>query len=116
MILLLSLIIKTSNNREDMSNYLTIRIDNRLYSKDAIIAVLYELSNKYDVTQEIDKNDTNFIIVNLSSNTKVTESLSQLERFFWQKLIDQQLRIHINQQFGHIRDLIVEEAFKPISK
>ena len=35
---------------------------------------------------------------------------------FCNELIDQQVRYNTNIQFGHIRDLIVEEAFKPVSK
>ena len=34
---------------------------------------------------------------------------------FCNELLDQQVRAHVNKQFGHIRDLIVEEAFKPVS-
>ena len=34
---------------------------------------------------------------------------------FCNELIDQQLRYNTNVQFGHIRDLIVEEAFKPVN-
>ena len=35
---------------------------------------------------------------------------------FCNELIDQQVRYNTNLQFGHIRDLIVEEAFKPVNK
>ena len=34
---------------------------------------------------------------------------------FCNELIDQQLRYNVNAQFGHIRDMIVEEAFKPVN-
>ena len=35
---------------------------------------------------------------------------------FCNDLIDQQLREITTEKFGHIRDLIVEEAFKPVNK
>lgn len=34
---------------------------------------------------------------------------------FCNELIDQQLRHNVNEQFGHIRDMIVEEAFRPVN-
>ena len=37
-------------------------------------------------------------------------------REFCNELIDQQVRYNTNLQFGHIRDLIVKEAFKPVNK
>ena len=37
-------------------------------------------------------------------------------KHFCNELVDQQVRYNINLQFGHIRDLIVEEAFKPVNK
>ena len=92
------------------------RVDLRLYDKDAVLAVLYEYSGQYNVSQSID-NDENFIVVTLlpKQDSELVPDDSLLGEFE-QKLIDQQLRIHINKEFGHIRDLIVEEAFKPISK
>lgn len=35
---------------------------------------------------------------------------------FCNDLIDQQLREITTEKYGHIRDLIVEEAFKPVSQ
>ena len=35
---------------------------------------------------------------------------------FCNELIDQQIRYDTEQKFGKIRDMIVEEAFKPITK
>ena len=102
-----------------MINPISVRIDLRLYSKDALCAVLYELSGDYDIEQKVDKSDENFVLVTLESKKDVSEDVitkEGLEHTITRMLIDQQLRIHINSEFGHIRDLIVEEAFRPISK
>ena len=45
-------------------------------------------------------------------NTVTEEDVKQ----FCNELIDQQVRYNTNLQFGYIRDLIVEEAFKPVNK
>ena len=34
---------------------------------------------------------------------------------FCNELIDQQIRYNTNVQFGHIRDMIVKEAFRPVT-
>ena len=34
---------------------------------------------------------------------------------FMNNLIDQQVRENVNKEFSHIRDLIVEQAFKPVN-
>ena len=46
-------------------------------------------------------------------NSKVTEVIPKQ---FCNELIDQQIRYNTNVQFGHIRDMIVQEAFKPVTK
>lgn len=55
------------------------------------------------------------IIVTLQSkdNQQVTETVC---KEFCNDLIDQQLRVTTNDRFGHIRDMIVEEAFKPVQE
>ena len=40
----------------------------------------------------------------------------QIAKQFCNDLIDQQVRYNTSLQFGHIRDLIVEEAFRPVNK
>ena len=95
------------------------KIDLRIYSKEALLAVLYDYSGLYDVSQCICDEDSNYIEVtvspkNLEGQSEINESNLYAE--FERKLIDQQLRVNINKDFGHIRDLIVEEAFKPVSK
>ena len=101
------------------NNTIDISVDQRLYSKDALLSVLYEYSGEYEVEQLIDENNDNIILVSLTPKVvdkQVAESANVIRASFIRSLIDQQLRININKEFGHIRDLIVEEAFKPITK
>ena len=82
-----------------------------IYNKGAITAACYKFSGIYFVHQKLDDND---IVVTLQSKDKqpVTEDVAKA---FCNDLIDQQIRYNTNLQFGHIRDLIVEEAFKPVN-
>lgn len=94
-----------------------VDVDLRLYSKEALIAVLYEYSGQYNIKQTV-SDDGGKIKVTLTPKTSDSFNMEEaiLSYEFEKKLIDQQLRIQINEKFGHIRDLIVEEAFRPVSK
>ncbi len=92
-----------------------VLVDMRLYNKDVVTASIYKYSGQFYISQQIDDKNPNFITVVFESKDHniITEDIPKL---FCNDLIDQQLRYNTNIQFGHIRDLIVEEAFKPINK
>ena len=73
---------------------------------------------KFPVTK-IDNNKFQ-VVVDMALYAKeaiVAACYKLTDRFFvHHELIDQQVRHNTNLQFGHIRELIVEEAFKPVSK
>ena len=68
-------------------------VDLSLYAKESLVAACYKFTDRFYVHQKTSGNNIEVIF----------------------ELIDQQVRYNTNQQFGHIRDLIVEEAFKPVS-
>lgn len=102
-------VVKLDNNK------FQITVDLHLYTKEAIIASIYKYSSLFYIHQQTDTNNPNFINVIFESknNSIITEDITKQ---FCNELIDQQLRHNINAQFGHIRNLIVEEAFRPVSK
>ena len=51
-----------------------------------------------------------------SSESKDDGLDENIVKQFCNDLIDQQLREITTEKYGHIRDLIVEEAFKPVSQ
>lgn len=53
------------------------------------------------------------VIFESKDNSKVAEDVPKQ---FCNELIDQQIRYNTNAQFGHIRNMIVQEAFKPVTK
>ena len=89
-----------------------IQADTELFSKETINAVVYKYSGKFYIQQTINNN-----IINISF--KVKENADNISKYitdeFFNDLIDQQFRYETNKIFGHIRDLIVEEAFKPVN-
>lgn len=96
-------------------NSFQVSVDMGLYAKDAITAAIYKFSHQYYVHQQIDTNNQTIVNVIFEStgNYTVTEDIPKQ---FCNELIEQQIRYNTNLQFGHIRDMIVKEAFKPITK
>ena len=83
-----------------------------LYAKEAIVAACYKFTDRFFVHQQTEGDSVCVVFESKDGNAVSEEAVKQ----FCNELIDQQVRFNTNQQFGHIRDLIVEEAFKPVSK
>lgn len=92
-----------------------VSVDTCLYAKEVITAAIYKFSNLFYVYQQTDTCNQMFVNVIFESKDKnmVTEDIPKQ---FCNELIDQQIRYNTNAQFGHIRDMIVQEAFKPVTK
>ena len=92
-----------------------LMIDSTIYSKEAIIEALYDNSHKFYAYQM--KNEGNDNLIDILFEQKKNCALDkEIILDFINNLIEHQLRYNINKQFSHIRDAIVQEAFKPINK
>ena len=87
-------------------------VDMSLYAKESLVATCYKFSDRFYIHQQTDGGNVVVVFESKDGNT-VSDSIVKQ---FCNELVDQQVRYNTNQQFGHIRDLIVEEAFKPVSK
>ncbi|MBR5467453.1 MAG: His-Xaa-Ser system protein HxsD [Bacteroidaceae bacterium] len=93
-------------------NKLKISFDLKLYSKEAITATCYKYTGKYYIHESCEENTVSILF-----ESKDKSDISQtVVKEFCNNLIDQEIRHNINKDFGYIRDLIVEEAFKPVNK
>ena len=95
----------------DNDKFLVV-VDMRLYAKDSLVAACYKFTDRFYVHQQL-SGDTVKVVFESKDDNTVTEVIVKQ---FCNELIDQQVRFNTNQQFGHIRDLIVEEAFRPVNK
>ena len=102
-------VVKLENDKFQVS------VDLALYSKDVITAAIYKFSHLFYIHQQTDNSNSNLVLVIFESKDGKIITVDIPKRFC-NELIDQQLRHNVNEQFGHIRDMIVEEAFKPVSK
>ncbi|MCF0105035.1 MAG: His-Xaa-Ser system protein HxsD [Eggerthellaceae bacterium] len=91
-----------------------VSIDLSVYSMDAITSTSYRYTDRFYVYQQT--SDTNTLDVILEAKDSNTPISAETVKQFCNDLIDQQVRTIINRDFGRIRDMIVEEAFKPVNK
>ncbi len=102
----------TNPTSADNLQQFKIQIDTELFSKETINAVVYKYSGNFYIQQAVNNNK-------IDISFKVKENVDNISKYvtdeFFNDLIDQQYRYETNKIFGHIRDLIVEEAFKPVN-
>ena len=87
-------------------------VDMSLYAKESLVAACYKFTDRFYIHQQTSGNNIVVVFESKEGNV-VSETIAKQ---FCNELIDQQVRYNTNQQFGHIRDLIVEEAFRPVNK
>ena len=105
--------IKVPITKTDKEGFQVI-IDLNLYSEKAIIATIYRYTDKFFVYQNtMPSNDKQVCVIFESKDGGLEENIVKQ---FCNDLIDQQFREFTTEKYGHIRDLIVEEAFKPVSR
>lgn len=93
-------------------NKASVSLTKNLYSAEAIHASTYKFSGEYFI--HLSEQGDNFVVLFERKNKTTIDELTI--KNICNDFIDQQIRIETERQFGHIRDLIVEEAFKPVSK
>ena len=94
-------------------NKLVLTVSTKLYSIEAISASIYNFSGEnYVFQQPSEVVESVDIYFESKDNSQISEDIVKL---FCNDLADQQIRVLTEKEFGHIRDLIVEEAFKPVN-
>lgn len=96
------------------NNKFQVFADLSIYTKEVIIAATYKFSHLYYIHIATDTENSNIARIIFEPKNENSET-EKAAKQFCNELIDQQLRQNVNVQFGHIRDMIVEEAFKPIN-
>ena len=97
---------------EHENNKFQVVVDMALYDKEALVVACYKFTDRFFVHQQTERGVVTVVFESKDNNIVSAETVKQ----FCNELIDQQIRYNTNLQFGHIRDLIVEEAFKPVNK
>ena len=97
------------------NNKFQVIIDLSIYAKEVLTAAIYKFTHTFYVHQMTDQNSPSRVLIVFESKDEniINENIPKQ---FCNELIDQQLRFDTEKKFGHIRDMIVKEAFKPINK
>lgn len=90
-----------------------VDVDLSIYATEVVAAAVYKYTNMFYIHQKTKENNLLEVVFESKDNQIVTE---KVVKQFCNDLIDQQVRYNTEKQFGHIRNLIVEEAFKPVNK
>ena len=99
---------------QQKDNKLVLTVSTNLYSIEAISASIYNFSGEYYIFQQPSKKSES---VDIFFESKEGNQISEeVAKSFCNDLADQQMRYLTEKEFGYIRDLIVEEAFKPVNK
>ncbi len=88
-------------------------ISKALYEKEAVFAATYALSGLCRNT--VEPAQAGYVKVTLEFLDPALEGdRARIEHRFLNELIDQQLRLDLEQRYGAIRRLIVQQAFAPL--
>ena len=90
--------------------FLRLQISKTLYDKEAIIATAYSLSGDCQINFQNETEES----IEISLEPKIEKEDTNFENKFLGELVDQQLRINLENRFGKIRELIVKHAFAPL--
>jgi His-Xaa-Ser system protein HxsD len=94
-----------------MSPSLEIVLDKSLYHLEAIQAACYKFSDKFSVL--ISEADGHYQLAVTVTGSQA-DSLINFEPTFKNELLDQELRLSLEQRFGQIREQIYRFAFSPL--
>ena len=97
---------------QDTDGNWTVSLPKSLYEKPTVFAAAYKFNSRCTVNIEPDGEKR----VQVTFRTTKTETDGEaLANEFCMQVIDQQCRQDLQSQFGYLRDLIVEQAFKPVA-
>jgi His-Xaa-Ser system protein HxsD len=94
-------------------NRLQIVLDKSLYQKQAVFAAAYKFTDRCCV--HIEPVSEMQVGIFFSSDSLTDKDLGALAQEFCNEVLDQQHFLDLNRQFGHLRNLIVEQAFAPVA-
>lgn len=89
-----------------------IDLDVHLYSRDAILNTAYLFTSKCYVDLRSYGDKTAEVVFTQKPNSEL--ELDAIVKDFLNELIDQQLRVNIDQETKAIKELIIKEAFAPL--
>lgn len=99
---------------EEDNGRLMMILSKEIYQKEAIILASYKYIGECHVL--IEPVDEQSIRVCFEGKPGRADSLKSIALDFCNEVLDQQVRLQLEQSYGPIRNMIVEQAFSPMTK
>lgn len=90
-----------------------IELEKSLFEKQAVFAAAYKYRNQCSI--QIEPTDEKHVGVFFESNQIDSTELMEVIKKFQNEVLDQQHRRNLNKEFGRLREIIVEQAFSPVT-
>lgn len=90
-----------------------ITIDKSIYEKEAVMATAYKMTESC-VFLVKPLGEKCLGVYMEPKNNQDKDELKAIAKKFCNQMLDQQLRLDTEKQFGNIRDLLIKQAFSPI--
>lgn len=102
-----------SNILNQLTNYqLILKVSTKIYDLSAVVQTSYRFTQKCYIQISPICDDIIGVYVKVKGNRNI--DLKDLADNFMNELIDEQVRISTEKEFGIIRDAIVKKAFSPV--
>ncbi len=88
-------------------------LEKELYQKEAVFMAAHKFTKTfYIIIRNVDANHVGVYFQQKTSN----DNLEDVRLNFCNEVLDQQIRLDLEKAYGSLRNLIVKQAFSPISK
>lgn len=91
-----------------------LTLSKQFFERSAIYAASYEMTDKYSIMIKPASEREISIILEPKKDQSVHEMETAIFDFY-DKVLDHQIRLDLEKQYGKLRELIVEHAFSPLS-
>lgn len=93
-----------------------VKLAKELYERQAVFAAAHKLTDRFAVMIEPIDDYSVGVYIEPKRNTNLDESTIDDAIFeFFNDLLDEQVRLDLEKQYGSLRDIIVKQAFEPLT-
>lgn len=96
-------------------NEIIINLSKEFFERKAFFAAAHKLTDKYTIYFEPKDELSVNIFIRSKNHSDNESSLEEAVGHFCNEVLDQQLRLDIEKDYGNIRNMIVKQAFAPVS-
>ena len=98
---------------DSSSECVSLQLSEQVYAKEAVLAAAYKFTG--DCVVEVDGPDRGYLLVRLRpKNLENSRQLQAIAADFTNEVLDQQVRLDLEERYGHLRDAILKQAFAPL--